>query len=415
MFATRSKKATKLRPQAQPRFRWLLLLIAALSGLSVAAAEPSLPAAAKHEFHFAVLGDSQFDDPIAYNRLINDLVWLRPAFAIQVGDMIEGYNDSSAVAAEWQRFKGQIEPLAGAGIAFLPVAGNHELYGSDRTPNADLHALYEQNWGNSYYRFDYRNSTFIVLNSDEPATAKAISAKQWQWLKASLQSAQASEHRFVFLHRPPDSLSQSDALHELFAKYQVHTVFYGHHHHYHYRKRDGVQYVMTNAAADSGTTLDAAGSFDHVLQVSVRDEQVSLAVIRAGSIKPPDAVKAQDNYDLFALKRNLLATPVQLRPLRKQGENAERYGLRLQLHNTSERSVTIYLSCRSEDGRWQFEPRQLEPVELAPAEEHAVELLASLNSVSESLPECTAAFPFQVHTGQWYTEHVSIRAVHPRP
>ncbi len=374
-----------------------------------------MPAAALDEFHFAVLGDSQFDDPVAYNRLINDLVWLRPAFVIQVGDMIEGYSDSSAAGAQWQRFKGQIEPLLGAGIAFLPVAGNHDLYGTQRMPNAELHALYERNWGSSYYRFDYRNSAFIVLNSDEPQAAKAISGKQWKWLQASLQRAQSSEHRFVFLHRPPDSLQQSAELHELFAEHQVHTVFYGHHHHYHYRKQDGVQYVMTNAAADTGTTLDAVGSFDHLLQVSVRDKQVSLAVIRADSIKPPDVVKAQDNYDLFALKRTLLATPVQLRPMPTRSQTRQRYRLTLQLHNTSKRAVTVYPSCSSDDGRWQFEPQQLEPVTLAPDAGQAVELHAMLNSASESLPECIAAFPFQVHTGQWHSEHVAAKAVHAPP
>ena len=99
--------------------------------------------------------------------MIDDITHLAPAFVLQVGDMIEGYRDDPAeVLAEWQRFKNQIAPLAPT--TFLPVPGNHDLYNADRRSDARLEAVYRDTWGDTYYSFTYRNSTFIVLNSDAP-------------------------------------------------------------------------------------------------------------------------------------------------------------------------------------------------------------------------------------------------------
>ena len=77
------------------------------------------------------------------------------------------------------------------------------------------------------------------------------------------------------MHRPPGLLKNSQELHELFAKTTVDFVFYGHHQHLHATERDGVTYIMTNAAADSVVAAAETGSFHHLLQVSVRADNVS--------------------------------------------------------------------------------------------------------------------------------------------
>lgn len=376
----------------------LLLVITVDSARAVPPPEP-----ARDEFHFVVLGDSQFHDPATYNRMIDDITHLAPAFVFQVGDMIEGYRDDPAeVLAEWQRFKNQIAPLAPT--TFLPVPGNHDLYNADRRGDARLEAVYRDMWGDTYYSFTYRNSTFIILNSDAPNEEGRIGPDQWRWLVKTLQDSQ-SRHVFVFLHRPPDSLKNARKLHDLLRAHPVRYVFYGHHHHYHYDKRDGIGYVMTNAAADGGTSFDAAGNFDHLLQVSVRDAQTRYAVIRADAIEAPDFVHPDDNYDLFGLTRNLAPDSV---PLVARGDGE--WTMTIPLNNPTDRQLTVYVQCSSEDDRWGHVPRQLAPIALAGKAEAQVEIVwtQSPTRVSESLPSCELRMPYQTVRGEWLMHRVNV-------
>lgn len=367
-----------------------------------------LPAPA-HEFHFAVLGDSQFHDPAGFNRIINDMVWLGPAFAIQVGDMIKGYAGVDQVRKEWQRFADQVRPLAAAHIPFLPVAGNHDMLGPRRKPTAALKRVYEQTWGATYYHFEYGNSAFIVLNTDEPGASGRINGTQLAWLEQTLADSDRMRHRFVFMHRPPDGLRNAKALHTLFVAHGVHTVFYGHHHHYHFRRADGVQYIMTNAAANSATELAGVGSFDHLLQVSVRDEAVRIAVIRADSIQGPDTVAPIDNYDLFALRKGLFDKPLVLEKQPQSDPARVLYNLKIALHNASKRAVRVYLHCASDDDRWQFSPVALPAVELAAdaTQTLAVQAWQAASAPAAGLPICTAQFPYQLANGTWHNRTVT--------
>ena len=64
------------------------LVLLALSVLSpLVRGATTIPTPAQNEFHFAVLGDSQFHDPATFNRMIDDLTYIRPAFVVQVGDI----------------------------------------------------------------------------------------------------------------------------------------------------------------------------------------------------------------------------------------------------------------------------------------------------------------------------------------
>ncbi len=363
----------------------------------------AIPEPAGDEFHFVVLGDSQFHDPATYNRMIDDVRHLSPAFVIQVGDMIEGYLDNPDDAVvEWRRFKNQIAPLGP--IAFLPVPGNHDLYNANRRADVRLEAVYRDIWGEPYYAFDYRNSTFIVLNSDAPGEERSIGPVQWNWLLGALKGSN-SEHIFVFMHRPPRSLKNADRLHDLLRAYPVRYVFYGHHHHYHFSTRDGIGYVMTNAAADGGTAFDAAGSFDHLLQVSVRDSQVRYAVIRADAVEAPDYVHPDDNYDLFALTHDLTPAAVSLKT-----SGGGRWTMTIALRNPTDRDLTVYVQCGSEDERWLHEPRQIAPVNLGGKAEKEVEITwsQSASRLSESIPFCELRMPYQTAQGEWLEHQVTV-------
>jgi hypothetical protein len=376
------------------------LLVGSAAAEDYPATSPPVPATS--EFHFVVLGDSQLDDPAQFNRLVDDAARLRPAFVVQVGDMIEGYSlDLDRLRDEWTRFRGQIAPLGD--IPFFPVPGNHDLYGPDRRADQALMNLYTQTWNQPlYYHFTYQNSLFLILNSDGIDWENQIDPDQMAWLRKRLDASDA-EHIFVFIHRPPALLKEADALHNLLRSYPVRYAFYGHHHHYHFIERDGIRYIMTNASGNTASEHEEVGGFDHVIQVAVREDQVATAVIKADSIVAERAVMPADNYDMFALTRSLVPARVDLVP-----ENSD-YRARIPLVNRSERTIRLEISCGSPDGRWAIRPARIEPMELAAGETDHLDLHFATDEdrPTRLLPQCRVEVPFQTGHGQWI-RHVRV-------
>lgn len=384
----------------------MLLGIVACGGATL-----NVPPVEPDEFHFVVLGDSQFHDPTKFNRVIDQTRRLRPAFVIQVGDLIKGYNnDLQAVKEEWQRFSHQVAPLAP--IHFLPIPGNHDVYNGKRKVDAEMEALFEQTWGPLYFSFVYKNTLIVGLNSDSTEGANQISGKQMSWLQQTLAQSSA-QHKFIFMHRPPLLIKNAEALHQLFKTQGVSHVFYGHHHHYHFFERDGIAYTMTNAAANSEHDSDEVGGFHHLLQVSVRGSEVDVAVIEADAIKARDAVAPQDNYDFFALSQKLAPSKVKLAA---HGDNAHEFIFDIKLNNDSGRDVQLLVSCDSQDGRWQISPKVIEPITLSSKKRHTLSLTAaySPDRQPESVPVCHLRVPFQTRHGVWieYEQDVTGQVSH---
>ncbi len=382
-------------PQRLRPWLWLLWL----GCTQVWGSTLNVPAEEADEFHFVVLGDAQFHDATKFNRIIDQTRRLRPAFVIQVGDLIEGYqSDLSLVEAEWQRFARQIAPLAP--IPFLAVPGNHDVMNHTFTADPQLEQLYVRHWGPLYWSFVYKHTRFIGLNSDDSTTgSNQIAGEQLAWLEHTLAAANSDvEHTFVFLHRPPQLMPNAEALHELFRQHGVSHVFYGHLHHYHHMERDGIRYIMTNAAANSVNGQPSVGGFHHLLQVAVRGDEVDVAVIEADAIRAIDAVEPQDNFDLFALTRGLAPAEIPL-----QATASERFTLTLPLHNTSRRDIEVLLQCSSADQRWMFSPNRIPALALAAGAQQTLLLDVGFEPqrAPESAPVCDLRVPFQTAKGEW--------------
>lgn len=354
------------------------------------------PREERDEFHFVVLGDSQFHDLAKFNRVIDQAKLLHPTFVIQVGDLIRGYiDDLDAIGLEWDRFKKQVAPLGN--ITYFPVPGNHDVYNGKRQVDKRLEDLYEDNWGPIFHSFKYKNVEFFLLNSDSSEGQNQIGPEQFAWLDKALRRSKA-EHKMAFVHKPPLLMENADALHKLFVQHGVSHVFYGHFHHYHYQEKDGVHYSMTNAAANMGTTWREAGSFHHLLQVSVRGPEVTVAVIDADAVNRRDIVAPTDNADLFQLLLRLAPRDIELQ------QTAEgRYGLTIPVQNMSSRDVQLLVTCLSDDNRWQFSPHLIPPLALAAGANDALHIEASFaqDRQPESNPTCTLRVPYQTSQGQW--------------
>ncbi len=363
------------------------------------------PKVQENEFHFVVLGDSQFHDTAKFNRVIDQTSLLMPSFVIQVGDLIQGYNnDAKAVEKEWLRFKNQINPLLP--IPFLPVPGNHDVYNANRRVDKVLEKLYENHWGSLFKSFQYKNAHFFLINTDSVEAQNAIGPKQMAWLARKLKGSD-SAHKFAFMHKPALLLKNTEAIHQLFLEHGVSHVFYGHHHHYHYVKKDGIHYSMTNAAANMVHQQKQAGGFHQLLQVSVSGPNVSVAVITADSIAAKETVSAIDNYDLFAISRGLTKKRIALEQLKSPNS----YQITLKFNNKAKRDITLNVSCRSKDNRWHFNPRKIPPIQLEPDASRLLKIRThfELDRQPESLPECTLKIPFQTQDGQWLDLNQTIK------
>ena len=356
------------------------------------AAEP--PPEADHEFTFAVLGDSQFNLPNLFNQVIDEVVHLYPAFVIHVGDMISGYVGSPEQSrAQWQRFRAQIAPLGE--IPFMPVPGNHDIRDAERGPGGE--AVYREEWGELYYSFDYGNAHFVVLYTDDGGES-VIGERQLAWLEDDLAAARKQEHIFVFSHRPLYWLESGDALHRLFVDRGVSAVICGHLHHYNYQVKDGIPYVMTYAAARLGTPFPlAAGSLHHILLITVRDDTFRLAVVKAGSVLPPELGTLEDNQGLYGLQRRFFSQRHAVFDSLEQRGDA--YEVTLLVNNPSDQDLTVYFEWQLPNERWAVEPLRGRRLQLAAGAENHPETFA----LRRRFPEAPEAFPSCIARAHYLT------------
>ena len=269
------------------------------------------------DFKFVILGDSQFNNTDVFENMTKEVELLKPAFVIQVGDMIHGLTyDKEELQEEWARFKKQISPIT---MPFYPVPGNHDV------GTQESEEVFGEVWGKNkyYYSWDYENNHFIVLDSDYKIQYNTIGDEQIEWLKKDLEEHKNADNIFIFLHRAIfiEAKDEEDAqqrvgnaymrseknksreenerdsgilawekIHPILTKYPVRAVIGGHYHCYTHYQKDGIDYIITNAAGIVPAYQEELGLFYHFLVISVQDKNVTTALIKAGSVLPEDYV-----------------------------------------------------------------------------------------------------------------------------
>jgi 3',5'-cyclic AMP phosphodiesterase CpdA len=238
------------------------------------------------QFRFAVWGDSQFQNPEAFEETVRRTELLKPDFVIHTGDMIHGYTYSLDNARrQWKRFKQQIEPLS---VPFYPTPGNHDV------TTKEIQPAYTEAWGEDklFYSFDYENSHFIILNAYYNQIFDSVTSNQMEWLKEDLEKAKKKENIFVSIHSPLHLNPKYNwtPVHDLLKKYPVKAVFTGHYHYYDYRVTDGIKYFCLNTSGNMTIYSEAAGRSHHFLWITVDSEEIDIAVLTKDNIYKPDFV-----------------------------------------------------------------------------------------------------------------------------
>jgi len=239
------------------------------------------------QFDFVVVGDTRSSEPVAlppnFFQMIREWNALKPAFVVDTGDLILG-GAAEGLDPQWTEFERAVSLCE---APFFPVAGNHDV------TDPATEQIYESRIGPLTFAFTYGNSRFIALNTEEHGVVNRLSKTQIAWLKEDLEHTKAS-NIFLFLHQPlfdgDWDTAWSDVAEALRGR-PVRIVFAGHDHCYRYwGERDGVRYVISGGGGAERRTPEEEGGFVHYLLVRVRGLEVNWAVIRPGSILPPDVV-----------------------------------------------------------------------------------------------------------------------------
>ncbi len=281
-----------------------LVLATPVCAEPVPAATDTPAYAPEDAFQFVVTSDLQGGNrPGVFEHAVELVNTLQPSFVVSIGDLIGGHTTDEVLNKQWDDFYGMLEPL---NTKFYFVPGNHDYNYPSKA------AVYRERVGSPYYAFNYGGCHFLVINTnDGPDAQVGISTAQLKFIQKDLEANRDAAHTFVFAHHPlflrfPDE-SQLPAnkipgpvrgIRANAAAWQQvedalgdrpRTVFTGHLHQYIYAPRSqGDYYVL--ATTGGSMRPGQPNSFDHVVLVTVRNGNPSVASIKLSGFIAQDLV-----------------------------------------------------------------------------------------------------------------------------
>ena len=293
------------------------------------------------QFTFVVAGDNRPNgktsiQPKILGQIFNDAQQYKPAFFLWCGDTISGHTtDEKTLKEQYAKF---ITAAKQAGAPLFNAPGNHEMDLVMSTPGIaievpvpkmnEYYLKYMRDPANTppyaYGAFNYGNSRFIALNTEEVApgdltrspgrTVKSlikldpgyVSQEQVALLTQDLENNKSKDHIFIFMHHPivPNKYDAGLTallaleLQQLFAKYPNVSYVLAAHEHLYYNAsantltpspwKSGTSqppiYLITGGA---GAPLDKCGkntgychSFNHYLVFTVNGDTVKVDVVQ---------------------------------------------------------------------------------------------------------------------------------------
>ena len=260
-------------------------------------------------FQFAIIGDRTGGANVeeTFKIAMDQINLLQPEFVINVGDVIEGYSDDKAeLNAEWDEIDAMLNKLE---MPFFRTPGNHDI------ANEIAQQVYLKRHGATHYYFIYRNTLFMVLDSEDnsrpapppgmkekielynrlqtedPPKAQAMLAefmsdeaviaalskpidfpkKQVAWIKKTLADNADVRWTIVFSHEPCwENPSESFKAVQSILKERRFTWFAGHLHYYDYDNIDGREYI-TMGPAGASFHQEGPGNVDHIMWVTMTE------------------------------------------------------------------------------------------------------------------------------------------------
>ncbi len=237
------------------------------------------------QFQFAVIADRTggHRDKV-FSRAVHQINLLQPQFVMSVGDLIEGYtSDVDKIKDEWDEFDSYVKKFE---MPFFYTVGNHDM------ANKTQVTKWGERYGKRYYHFVYKNTLFLILNSENPPNGmNTIDPEQQEWVAKTLEANKNVRWTFVYLHRPiwngKDLEKNGWAAVEKALAGRKYNVFVGHVHAYHVYERNGTQYYQL-ATTGGGSRMRGQeyGEFDHIAWVTMKKDGPLIAQVMLDGILP---------------------------------------------------------------------------------------------------------------------------------
>lgn len=268
------------------------------------------------EFQFVIIGDRTggANQQGTFKLAMNQLNLLQPEFVINVGDLIEGYSDDKAeLNAEWDEIDAMLNTLD---MPFFRTPGNHDI------ANRVAQQVWRDRYGTTYYYFIYRDTLFVVLDTEESpreapegmkekielynrlqvedppkaqemlaefmsdeavvmSLAKAVefSTEQISFLKKVLEENKGVRWTILLMHEPCwENPSESFKEITKLLNGRKHTFFGGHLHYYDYDNIDGVEYI-TMGPAGASFHHEGPGNVDHIMWLTMTESSLQMGNI----------------------------------------------------------------------------------------------------------------------------------------
>jgi 3',5'-cyclic AMP phosphodiesterase CpdA len=159
----------------------------------------------KKPFFFIQLTDPQFGfieenrsiekESALYQKAVDAINHLKPAFVVITGDLVNDRNN----AAQLNEFR-RITALISKDIPVWYSPGNHDIGQSPTRKDIDE---FVRMYGHDRFSFRYGSSLFIGLNSCVIKSApNDFEEEQYLWLKDQLEMNKDALHKVIFTHYP---------------------------------------------------------------------------------------------------------------------------------------------------------------------------------------------------------------------
>jgi hypothetical protein len=240
-------------------------------------------AAWAQDFEFVVIGDTRpkvvSKNFSHFEGLIPKINSVKPAFVVNLGDLIFGYMMLNT-ARQWDKYQKVIKAFR---VPYYQIPGNHDTF------SEEAREIYGRRFGSFYSAFDYGGCHFVLLDNTEEGRWGYLGAAELEWLKADLQATRARSV-FVFLHFPVWESERiapayydfwENTLHPLFKASRVRAVFGGHYHCYGpTREIDGISYYITGGGgAELTPAYRKSGGDFHFLRIRVSNDRIEPRVV----------------------------------------------------------------------------------------------------------------------------------------
>ena len=224
----------------------------------------------KNKFNFVVVTDRTGGERKGiWQKGIDKINLMQPAFVVSVGDLINGYTkDLEKINNEWEEFNSLVKKLE---MPFFYVAGNHDY------TNEVMENEWFKRFGSDYYHFLYKNILFICLNSEHGYTALKnpdLGEEQVKFVEKILKKNTNVDWTMIFMHQPLwlRESGKNWLKVENLLKGRDHSVFTGHHHKYKLHQRNKNDYFVL-ATMGGGSELRGIeyGEFDHFMFITMTE------------------------------------------------------------------------------------------------------------------------------------------------